>query len=272
MTTSRVSIILGAALGLSTLAGASVPAIAADLNYGGSVKDTYAAPPPGPSRSWYLKGYLGMQNYDSDDLDHEIWADNFTLHHQDYKSAPFFGIGLGVIRNHWLRFDGTVEYRGSSVFFAEDSYADIGFGAGTNEYTADVESWVGLANAYIDLVTWRGVTPYVGAGIGLASVKVMGLKDVNVPNNSVAYGEENTETNFAWAIHAGLSYEVTSAVSLDLGYRYLELGDASSGTVTTYDGAASYSGVKLDNLHSHDLMLGMRWKLDRPEPAYTAMK
>lgn len=270
MTTSRVSILLGAALGLSTLAGASVPAIAADLDYGGSVKDTYAAPPPGPARSWYFKGYLGMQNYDSDELSYEFMAtDDIDVVHQDYKSAPFFGIGIGVIRNHWLRFDATAEYRGSSVFFAEDINNTFAY---TNEYTADIESWVGLANAYIDLVTWRGVTPFVGAGIGIASVKVMGLKDVNVPNNGVAFGEDNTETNFAWAIHAGLSYDVSSAVTLELGYRYLNLGDAESGTVTAYDGTDSYSGVELDDLHSHDLMLGMRWKLDRPEPAYTAMK
>lgn len=29
-------------------------------------------------------------------------------------------------------------------------------------------------------------TPYVGAGIGVASISVLGLKDVNVPNGGVA--------------------------------------------------------------------------------------
>lgn len=272
MTTSRVTILLGAAIGLATLAGPSAGAIAADLNYGGSIKDTYAAP-PSPGRTWYFKGYLGMHNYDSDDLWNEIYDTNdFTLHHQDYKSAPFFGIGFGAICNHWLRWDLTAEYRGSSVFFAQDSYPDNGGGPGTNEYTADIESWVGLANAYIDVFTWRGITPFVGAGIGVAGVQVNGLKDVNVPNASVFYGDDNTETNFAWALYAGASYDVTSAVTLELGYRYLNLGDASSGTVTAYDASSSYASVDLDDLHSHDLMLGMRWKLDRPEPAYTAMK
>jgi opacity protein-like surface antigen len=40
-----------------------------------------------------------------------------------------------------------------------------GFNPGTNEYTADIESWVGLANGYVDLGKWWCVTPYVGAGL-----------------------------------------------------------------------------------------------------------
>ena len=103
---------------------------------------------------------------------------------------------------------------------------------GTNEYTADIESWVGLANAYIDLGTYHCLTPYVGGGVGFASISVLGLKDVNVPNNSVFYGTDNTETNFAWAVYAGLAYDVTPGLTIDLSYRYTDLGDASSGRVT----------------------------------------
>ena len=32
------------------------------------------------------------------------------------------------------------------------------FGPGTDEYKADIQSWLGLANAYIDLGCWRGFT------------------------------------------------------------------------------------------------------------------
>lgn len=51
-------------------------------------------------------------------------------------------------------------------------------------------------------------------------MSVLGLKDVNVPNLGVAYGADHTERNFAWAVYPGLAYEVTSAVTLDLSYRY----------------------------------------------------
>ena len=110
------------------------------------------------------------------------------------------------------------------------------FNPGTNEWTADIESWVGLFNTYVDLGTWHCVTPYIGVGVGFASISVLGLKDVNVPNNGVAFGKDNTETNFAWAVYGGLSYDVTPAVTID---RYLDIGDASSGIRTNYLGGTS---------------------------------
>ena len=268
---TRVSLFLGAALGLATLTAPATTTLAADLDYGGSIKDSYT--PPAPARTWYFKGFLGMSNYDSDDLWNEIYeTNNFTLHHQDFKSAPFFGIGFGTQCNRWLRWDATAEYRGSSVFFAQDSYPDNGGGPGTNEFTADIESWAGLVNAYVDVFTWRGITPFVGAGIGVGSVAVKGLKDVNVPNNSVFFADDHTEVNLAWALHAGFAYDVTPQVTLEVAYRYLNLGDAKTDTVTAYDLSSSYDSVQLDDVHSHDLMLGMRWKLDAPAAYPVAMK
>lgn len=170
--------------------------------------------------------------------------------------------------------DLTGEYRGSSVFLAQDRFpggngtfsvasnaADGTFLPGTNEYTADIESWVGLANAYIDLGTYWCITPYIGGGVGFASLSVLGLKDVNVINNSVFYAADHTETNFAWAVYGGLAYDVNPSVTLDLAYRYTDLGDARSGTVTAFDGSSSYRSLDIDDIHSHDLMLGVRWKL-----------
>jgi opacity protein-like surface antigen len=141
--------------------------------------------------------------------------------HRDIKSAPLFGLGIGYEWNSWVRFDFTGEYRGDSTFLAQDRFpggngtfnrnSNVRNGTflpGTNEYTADIESWVGLANAYIDLGTYWCFTPYIGGGVGFASISVNGLKDVNVPNNSVFYANDHTETNFTWAVYGGLAYDV----------------------------------------------------------------
>ena len=53
-----------------------------------------------------------------------------------------------------------------------------------------------MFNTYIDLGTWHCVTPYIGGGVGFASIDVIGLKDVNVPNLGVAFAKNHTETNF----------------------------------------------------------------------------
>lgn len=150
----------------------------------------------------------------------------------------------------------TGEFRGKSLFIAQDKYPG-GNGTfnrasndaqgrllpSTNEYTTDIESWVGFWNPYADLGTCLCFTPYVGAGIGVASISVFGLKDVNVPNSGVVYPADNTETNFAWVVYGAVAYDVNESVTLDLSYRYTDLCEAKSGTVTAFDGTSSFAGT-----------------------------
>lgn len=114
-------------------------------------------------------------------------------------------------------------------------------------------------------------------GAALGSALVLGLcvnahaadiKDVNVPNQSVFYGDDHTNTNFAWALYAGTSYDVTPQIALDLTYRYANLGTAKSGVVTAFDNSNSYSGEFIKNISSNDLMLGFRYKFQREVPVY----
>ena len=56
--------------------------------------------------------------------------------------------------------------------------------------------------------------------------------------------------------------------SLELAYRYVDLGDAASGDLVTFNGGnALYNPMIFKGLTSHDLKLGMRWAID-PAPAY----
>lgn len=275
MNTNRSSYSLGAALGSAIVLALCAPAMAADI-YDGGLKGGYDVPPPPPSdRGIYFKGYVGQANPDVGNIWTEGYETNsFTVFHKDIKSSPLYGIGIGWQARHWLRFDLTGEYRGDAVFVGQDSYADPPgpATAGTNEYQADIRSWLGLANAYIDMGNWCGFTPYIGAGIGFATLTVDGLKDVNDPQDSVAFGATKTNTNFAWAIHAGVSYDVTPQFVVDLAYRYTDLGTAQSGVVTTFDGNASYSGVHIKDVTSNDLLFGVRYKLQREAVVYQPVK
>jgi len=268
------SIIIGFALVL----GQTAVAYAAD----------FGPPPPPPLEPcvgcggpWYLKGFVGAANPQVDGISDELLstAPDFVIYDHDIKSSPLFGVGFGYDTGHYFRFDVTGEYRGSALFLANLKYAapnggfTFGDGAGTDEYKADIESWVGLANAYVDLGTWHCVTPYVGGGIGFASINVIGLTDVNVPTGGVAYARDNTETNFAWALYAGLSYKVTPGLTIDLSYRYTDLGDTKSGIRTAYDLSSTASGVGIDDITSNDVMLGVRWALgSQPAPMPVAFK
>jgi opacity protein-like surface antigen len=99
------------------------------------------------------------------------------------------------------------------------------------------------------------------------------LKDVNVPVDGVAFAKDNTETNFAWALYAGLAYKVTPGLTIDLSYRYTDLGDAKSGIRTAYDLSGTAGGIEIEDITSHDLMFGVRLALGaQPAPMPVAFK
>ena len=102
---------------------------------------------------------------------------------------------------------------------------------------------------------------------------MIGLKDINVPNSSVAFARDHTETNFAWAVYAGFAHKVTPGLTIDLSYRYTDLGDAKSGPRTTFDGFATAGGIELEDITSNDVMLSVRMALgSQPAPMPVAFK
>ena len=85
-----------------------------------------------------------------------------------------------------------------------------------------------MANAYYDLGTWAGVTPFVGAGLGAAYTGPLRLPLFGgVRWLGIAAGRG--QWGFAWALMAGLAYQVTPSLTLEASYRYLGLGNARDG-------------------------------------------
>ena len=117
------------------------------------------------------------------------------------------------------------------------------------------------------------MTPYVGGGIGFATIDVIGLKDANIVTQGLAFATDNTETNFAWALYAGLAYKVTPGLTIDLAYRYTDIGDAKSVPAPAYDNQFHAGGVGIDDITSNDVMLSVRWALgSQPAPMPVAFK
>ncbi|MEG6507452.1 outer membrane beta-barrel protein [Methyloligella sp. 2.7D] len=226
---------------------------------------------------WYFRGFLGTTNYDLDRISNPAFdTADFTFFDLGYESSGFGGLGVGWKFNNWLRFDTTWEYRSKSTFHGLDRYVGPGF-SGTNQYQATMKSWVWMNSLYWDVFCWNGFKPYVGAGIGYAANYIDDFSDINTPNLGVAYGDGHREGNFAWSVTAGLGYQVNNRVTLDLAYRYLDLGEAMSGNIRAYDGSGGVAeGLKFEDVHSHDLMLGVRYKFggccDQPVAMPVAFK
>ncbi|WP_292514199.1 outer membrane beta-barrel protein [Methylobacterium sp.] len=219
---------------------------------------------------FYLRGDIGLSTQGvgrlTDSLNALGTIEKINL---DFASAPFVGVGFGQQFNRWVRGDVTAEYRGKATFLGLDRYRDgsLPLGYGTNEYTATKRELVFLANGYTDLGTFYGITPFVGAGIGTSYNTIDNFKDTNTVTQGVAYAKSNSKLNLAWALYAGLAYDVTPNLKLEFAYRYLNLGDAKTGSIYTYDGRCALSGcdtATFKSIDSHDVKVGARWLLGAP--------
>ena len=99
-----------------------------------------------------------------------------------------------------------------------------GFG---DAYQGYLKSWVFLANAYVDLGTWNCFTPFVGAGIGAAYNQLADFVDKGIGTTGAGFGRNSGDWNLAWALHAGVAYNVSKNLKVELAYRYLNLGSVT---------------------------------------------
>lgn len=286
---------------LKTLAVAGAVVLGAATS--GLAGDLPPPPPPGPvfdaplrgtvSSGLYLRGDIGVGIIKKDPgLEYRQAGavlvagpgQTFSFVDRTLDSNAFFGIGIGYQFNNWLRFDITGEYRTAARFGARDQLDTAGarvFDAPgttsvrlTNQLNGSVSTALLMANAYADLGTFCAlgcITPYIGAGIGVASHKFSAVTDISTttpfigavagPSNTFTdqFGSK-TRTNLAWALMAGASVDVTRNVKLELGYRYINMGYAETGVLL--GGQPPQTVLRVKDIDSHDFRLGMRWMLN----------
>jgi opacity protein-like surface antigen len=252
---------------------------------------------------WYLRGDVGLGATTNED-----WkvvpttpAANTTLsegiRNTSLSASPFIGFGIGYAVNSWFRFDITGEYRSMSAHGVYNGLENSTINRCTllsttgvctlyqNDYPGKISSAALMLNGYFDLGTWYGITPYVGAGVGIARNTMSGFTDsgLNVsgtglnsmglpvvggvatqggPTGVVAISpiRDRSTYSLAYALMAGLSYDVSQNLKLEFGYRYMNMGSAKSGLIDCLC-AQVYDGFKVSKVASHDLRIGMRWML-----------
>ncbi|MEH3117003.1 MAG: outer membrane beta-barrel protein [Methylorubrum populi] len=255
---------------LTLLAGVGVPGLA-------QAADLLPPPPPAPlpdvaefAGGWYLRvdggyGSLDLRKTIAEDVSHPPKPYDYVALQDKVSNQYFIGGGVGYQINPWLRVDATGEYRFRSKWklVAEDkTWGDTG---GYNVTEGQFDSIVGLVNGYVDLGTWYGVTPFLGAGVGVAHHGFGGTTDRGFGAYEGGYGigRHNERTNFAWALHAGLGYDVTQNVRFEVAYRYLNMGEATTGTVTCAPDCPK-TVYRVKELESHDVRVGLRYLFGAP--------
>ncbi|MBS3647923.1 porin family protein [Pseudaminobacter sp. 19-2017] len=235
--------------------GIAFPAVAADFFEPPPVVEApppvYQAPAVG---GWYIRGDV---DYHWNDFSH---ADYITgtpgaegRLNGDLKGAMSIGAGIGYQVNDYFRVDFTGDY----FFDADFDGSTVGFcGGGAPCVSSDSTSMNALlllANAYVDLGTYYGFTPYVGAGIGGAHVRWDDLRNVN--DDGEFFHEGGKEWRFAYAAMAGVSYCLTSATKLDVGYRFSHI---NGGRMFGFDTGAG-PGFD-DGINVHEVRGGLRYQ------------
>lgn len=253
--------------------------------------------PPAPVEfnGWYLRGDVGIAvNSNAPSLAVTpnplasgglSSAATNTFYNSTLSSSGLGDVGFGYQFNSWFRADVTGEYRGGSSFQTLEVLSDQTILPGNvsgqqyaDFYRANLSSYIAMVNGYVDMGTWYGITPYVGAGVGVAYNKLSGMTDTGTayPGNgnlypTGGYFSDGNKTNFAWALMAGLSFNVTQNLKLELGYRYLDYGKFTSGTsnclanigigVAACGGGSGNIVYSRNTLASNDFRLGLRWML-----------
>jgi opacity protein-like surface antigen len=87
-----------------------------------------------------------------------------------------------------------------------------------------------------------------------------GVRDYGFGAFAGGFGQaaDKTDTRFAWAIHAGLGYDLSANWKAEAGYRYLHLGTVNSATVICTVPCAGYN-PRIKNLNSHEVKVGLRY-------------
>ena len=249
---SVVTAALAAAVAIGGFAGVSA---AADLPEYPVYIDT-PDPLPLPSvGGWYLRGDIGYKIYSNPSAKlNDPTAGSVSpniFYDEDMEDTYMVGVGAGYKVNDYFRADLTLDYEGAARFTGKSPCAAPCALTYTNE-GADVEAWTALVNGYIDLGTYSGLTPYVGAGVGASYLMTSDGRS----SDGSTYSGDNT-WNFAWALMAGASYAMTEQLSLDVGYRYLDLGDAKTGLI----GTTPNTHIDIEDITAHEIRVGLRYNL-----------
>ncbi len=261
---------------IALAAGLTTPHIAqaADL----LVEPTVIEAPEVKSSGWYLRGDI---TYDFRSTD----GGTYYPAHEMFTSVSIedtydIGLGIGYQVNDYFRVDATAEYLFDSSWTGTSSDANYvcpgltapGGGSVTTGWepgncdsvdTFNSTTLKVMANAYWDIGTYHGFTPYVGAGIGGAYVM---YGDINsditasglaccVPFTGTATYQGTDSWRFAWALHTGFSYDLSHAWKLDFGYTYSEIEGGP--ILETAGGTRAYD----KGFQDHVIRAGVRYQL-----------
>ena len=230
-------------------------------------------PPVEHFGGWYLRGDIGYSSISIDEVSYfqgPSQTGRFEIH--EFEETWMIGAGIGYQINQYFRVDWTMDYyantdfTGSSALNVACSDGTVGAICSYSD-NASFSATTLLANAYIDIGTWHGFTPYLGAGIGGAYVTWDTLDNVERQVSGTAVTRLANDTHagesgwrFAYGLHAGASYDINTNLKIDAGYSYTSI---SEGAMVGFGSTSGLVGTQAfsSDMDIHTFRLGLRYQI-----------
>ena len=185
----------------------------------------------------------------------------------DFGTTHALELGLGYAAAPSVRFEVLVEYRprfafeGRTNFLAPERRQSV---------SADLSSLSGMLAAYVDL-PGLGLPrlgpfgPFIGAGVGAVHTRIGESRMTFPRTTTIVPGASRTGLN--WMLTAGVAAALSERTTLDLAWRYTDLGEVhtgrSEGRVVWRDGSREPLPLDLAatraKLRSHGFRLSLRY-------------
>ena len=232
---------------------------------------------------WYIRGDLGYNasvDFDKPTIRSFKPAANEYVK-STFDTARFDGdyslaAGIGYQFNDWLRSDVTVDYfkgtfNGKSITGKPCSAIQPNATKCGSSYDQALASLGLLANGYVDLGTYWGLTPYLGAGAGVTNMDYGAMTASKYCVNGGAKCDKFTtykdqgyggieSWRFTYALMAGVSYDIASNMKLDFGYRFSQVDGGDMFNWSPNDQSKGANGVKGEDggFARHEFRAGLR--------------
>jgi len=217
------------------------------------------------SGPFYIRGDVGVAlGTPSNEYDTVPSADNASLGSDVIWGKPDAGVlfdaGIGYRFAPFLRFEGTIGYLPSMAFngtFGSNSLATT---------RSSISALVGLASGYLDFAGLIGpmpgnIQPSILGGVGFATVTNGAESDYNSGRYSNTFSGA-TVTNVAWTAGAGIGVPLSPRLTLDVMYRYLDLGQRFAGPLlSSPSGAQDMLTLDKADFRVHAITVGLRLAL-----------
>jgi len=186
----------------------------------------------------------------------------------DFGTATVFEVAIGGPVAPAVRMEALVEYRPRLAFSGRANFLQVAE-EWRQAVSADLSVLSGMVAAYADLPALGlprlgPFDPFVGAGVGVARIRTGETRMMFPATTTIVPGGHRT--GLAWMLTAGVATALGESTTLEVAWRYSELGTAETGTgggrVVWRDG--SREPIMLDlapteaHLKSHGIRLSLR--------------